>query len=189
MGSKAPVSGGWSDWSAWSTCVNNSQSRTRTCTNPSPSCGGASCTGESTQTQGCGGGTCTDTTWLPDTSTVCTGTSFTQTSNCNRTRSSVGTKNCASTNPPKIGSCQIFPGDNPWNADISNLPVHPNSANFINSIGSSGHLHADFGGGGAYGIPFIVTDNSTPLIPINFTAYGDESDPGPYPIPLTAPIE
>ncbi len=48
------------------------------------------------------------------------------------------------TNPPKIGSCQIFPSDNPWNTDISNYPVHPNSANFISSIGASGHLHADF---------------------------------------------
>jgi hypothetical protein len=27
------------------------------------------------------------------------------------------------------------------------------------------------------------------LVPVNFTDYGDESDPGPYPIPLGAPIE
>ncbi len=30
---------------------------------------------------------------------------------------------------------------------------------------------------------------SQALIPVNFTAYGDESDAGPMPIPLTAPIE
>src|SRR5688572_2361302 len=29
---------------------------------------------------------------------------------------------------PRIGACQIFPSDNPWNADISGAPVHPNSA-------------------------------------------------------------
>ena len=38
------IDGGWSDWSA---CVDGSQ--TRTCTNPAPSGGGASCVGSSTQ--------------------------------------------------------------------------------------------------------------------------------------------
>jgi len=56
-----PVNGGWSAWSSWSdwsTCSSCSQSRdrTRTCTNPSPACGGAACSGNSTetQTQSCG---------------------------------------------------------------------------------------------------------------------------------------
>ena len=40
----SPVNGGWS---AWSACVGGSQSRT--CTNPSPSCGGSGCSGPSTQ--------------------------------------------------------------------------------------------------------------------------------------------
>lgn len=37
-----------------------------------------------------------------------------------------------------------------------------------------------------YGIPFQYVDSTnrgTPKVPINFVAYGDESDPGPYPIP------
>lgn len=93
------------------------------------------------------------------------------------------------TGAPRVGSCQIFPSDNAWNTDISNYPVHKNSANFINSIGASGHLHADFWEWGAYGIPYIVVDKTQPMKAINFTAYGDESDPGPYPIPLNAPIE
>lgn len=42
-----PTNGGWS---GWSTCSNCSQSRT--CTNPSPSCGGAGCSGDSTQSCG-----------------------------------------------------------------------------------------------------------------------------------------
>jgi hypothetical protein len=93
--------------------------------------------------------------------------------------------------PPVVGGCQMFPADNPWNADISQMPVDPNSATYIASINESGNgfLHADFGGGGAYGIPFIVVPQSQPLVNINFTAYGDESDPGPYPIPLNAPVE
>jgi len=92
---------------------------------------------------------------------------------------------------PSIAGCPFFPADNPWNQDISALPVDANSANYIASIGTSGNgfLHADFGGGGAYGIPYIVVPATQPLTPINFTAYGDESDPGPYPVPLDAPVE
>jgi len=86
-----------------------------------------------------------------------------------------------------------FPSDNLWNKDISSSPVDPNSAAIINYIGSSVGLHPDFGSGeynGSYmGIPYTVVDGTQPLIPINYTAYGSESDAGPMPIPLTAPIE
>jgi hypothetical protein len=87
---------------------------------------------------------------------------------------------------------QVFPPDNAWNQDISNLPVDPNSANLINSIGVNASLHPDFGtvwNGAPNGIPYIVVAGSQPLIPINFVAYDDESDPGPYPVPTNAPIE
>lgn len=90
---------------------------------------------------------------------------------------------------PVISGCQIFPPDNPWNQDISQLPVHPNSANYIASIGLSATLHPDFGGGGVYGIPFVVVPQGQTRVPINFTDYGDESDPGPYPVPPDAPVE
>lgn len=86
----------------------------------------------------------------------------------------------------------IFPPDNPWNQDISGLPVHANSANFINSIGYNTGLHPDFGtvwDGAPNGIPFIIAPPDQQMVPINFTLYGDESDPGPYPVPLWAPIE
>ena len=36
---------------------------------------------------------------------------------------------------PHIGSCPVFPGDNPWNRDISSLPVRADSDAFIDSIG------------------------------------------------------
>ncbi len=93
---------------------------------------------------------------------------------------------------PNVGDLQIFPPDNPWHRDISNLPVHPNSENYINSVGRSSPLHPDFGtvwNGAPNGIPFVVVSGSQPKIPIVFTAYGNESDPGPYPIPADAPIE
>jgi hypothetical protein len=80
-----------------------------------------------------------------------------------------------------------------WNTDISNSPVDPNSANIINFIGPTIGIHPDFGAGeydGSYmGIPYTVVDSSQSMIPINYTAYGSESDSGPMPIPLSAPIE
>jgi len=94
-----------------------------------------------------------------------------------------------------VGGCQVFPSDNPWNTNISNYPVHPNSAAYIAKIDSiAGNnaqrfLHADFGGNGEYGIPYLVVPANQPLAPITWTAYGNESDPGPYPIPQDAPVE
>lgn len=85
-----------------------------------------------------------------------------------------------------------FPADNPWNTDISALPVAWNSKTLIASIGLTTGLHPDFGSGlwqGApIGIPYIVVAGSQPLIPISFK-WASESDPGPYPIPSNAPIE
>jgi len=39
------------------------------------------------------------------------------------------------------------------------------------------------------GIPYVVVGAGQAPVDINFTAYGDESDPGPMPIPANAPIE
>jgi hypothetical protein len=92
-----------------------------------------------------------------------------------------------------IAGCSVFPADNIWNRDISNLPAHPNSANFIASIGATGSLVAAFrsglGNNGApIGMPYIVVPGSQPEVPVRFY-YAHESDPGPYPIPPNAPIE
>jgi len=86
-----------------------------------------------------------------------------------------------------VGGCPFYPADNIWNYDISNVPVHVNSANFIKSIGSSGVLHPDFGTG-KIGIPFVVVPGSQPFVPVKFQIK-HESDPGPYPIPPNAPVE
>jgi hypothetical protein len=90
---------------------------------------------------------------------------------------------------PALGGCRMFPPDNPWNQDISAAPVHPRSAAYIDSIGADTTLHADFGSNPEYGIPFAVAPAATPRVPIEFVEYGDESDPGPYPIPPDAPVE
>jgi hypothetical protein len=92
---------------------------------------------------------------------------------------------------PTVGKCMVLPSDNAWNIDISKLPVHSNSDNFINSIGRDGHLHPDFGTeweGAPIGIPYEVV-NGIKKVTITFTDFGDESDPGPYPIPSDAQIE
>ncbi|WP_462222047.1 hypothetical protein [Ferruginibacter sp.] len=87
---------------------------------------------------------------------------------------------------------QIFPADNPWNKDISASAIDPYNTQIIAGI-STPVIKADFGSGlwqgTPIGIPYIVVCGNQPKIPINFTDYGDESDPGPYPIPLSAPIE
>lgn len=87
---------------------------------------------------------------------------------------------------------QIFPPDNAWNEDISNSPVDPNSDNLIAGMGANTNLHPDFGtvwNGAPNGIPYVVVSGTQAKVPLNWTAYGDESDPGPYPIPFDAPIE
>ncbi|MBJ7331604.1 MAG: hypothetical protein JHC95_17045 [Solirubrobacteraceae bacterium] len=97
----------------------------------------------------------------------------------------------ASAAAPTLGGCPVLPSSNAINRDISRAPVDQRSKAYIASILGSGNrfLHADFGGDGEYGIPFSVVDPAQPLVPITFTAYGDESDPGPYPIPSDAPVE
>jgi hypothetical protein len=86
-----------------------------------------------------------------------------------------------------------FPADNLWNQNIASAPVDPNSAAIINYIGATDPVHPDFGSGefdgSSIGIPYIVVDSQQAPVAINFTAYGAESDPGPMPVPASAPIE
>jgi len=86
-----------------------------------------------------------------------------------------------------------FPADSLWNTDISSAPVDPNSTAIINFIGSGIGMHADFGAGqylgSTIGIPYLIVDAQQSPVTVNFTAYGGESDPGPMPVPVTAPIE
>ena len=100
-----------------------------------------------------------------------------------------GTAEMPSLPVPALGGCRIFPSDNPWNQDISAAPIHPRSAAYIDSIGPDITLHADFGSNPEYGIPFRVAPIGQARVPVEFVEYGDESDPGPYPIPPDAPVE
>jgi hypothetical protein len=106
---------------------------------------------------------------------------------------------------PSLGACPVFP-DPPaslpanakslpnqaaWNQDISKAPRDPRSAAYIAYINSQGgeHLHPDFGSPRPYGFPFAVVGPGQRKLPVNYTAYGDESDRGPFPVPAGAPVE
>jgi hypothetical protein len=93
-----------------------------------------------------------------------------------------------------LGGFRPFPDDNAWNLDVSHVAVDSNSTTIINNfVGASAGLHPDFGSGqyqgSNMGIPYTVVDGTQSLATINFTAYGDESDPGPMPVPANAAIE
>ncbi|HEY3960315.1 MAG TPA: hypothetical protein VGL68_07385 [Solirubrobacteraceae bacterium] len=100
-----------------------------------------------------------------------------------------GARPSSSPPAPREGGCPIFPADNPLNREIAHAPVSPKSAEYIASIGLTGHLHPDFGTEPGYGIPYAIVGPHQPKAPIRFTEYGEESNPGPYPIPSGAPVE
>ena len=106
---------------------------------------------------------------------------------CGRTGTEPGTQNT----PPPLPSRTVFPADNPWNRDVSQDPVDSNSDSLIASCGATHQLHPDFGtvyAGEPWGIPFVTVPGSEARVPVSFT-YAGESDPGPYPVPPSAPIE
>lgn len=91
-----------------------------------------------------------------------------------------------------IGGCPVLPSNNIWNTRVDTLPVLSNSSAMVNTIGANRGFHADFGSGtwdgGPIGIPFITVTSGQPSYPASFRWPG-ESDPGPYAVPLNAPIE
>jgi hypothetical protein len=87
-----------------------------------------------------------------------------------------------------VAGCPVLPATHAFNRDISKAPVDARSDAYVRSIGLGARLHPDFASK-TYGIPFKVVAKSQKRVPIHFTDYGDESDKGPYPIPVSAPVE
>jgi hypothetical protein len=87
--------------------------------------------------------------------------------------------------------CATFPPGDELNRDVSGAATAGDSDQIIARIGADGgdFIHPDFGSNPHYGIPYVVVPAGQPTVPIRFQAYGDESDPGPYPVPPGAPIE
>jgi hypothetical protein len=106
---------------------------------------------------------------------------------------------------PSLGACTVFPAppaslpttapsqpdESAWNQNISKAPVDPRSSAYISYIDAHGgdRLHPDFGSPRTYGFPYAVVGAGQRKLPIHYTAYGSESDRGPFPIPNGAPVE
>jgi hypothetical protein len=100
----------------------------------------------------------------------------------------LGVPSTAGAAPVPGTSCDIFPTNNIWNTDISQLPVNPSNAKWMKAMhAGTTKLHPDFGRP-PYGMPWIVVDDTTPTTDVDFQ-YDDESDAGPYPFTSGTPIE
>lgn len=87
---------------------------------------------------------------------------------------------------PTISGCSVFPSDNVWNARVDSLPVHPNSAAYVQTVGLSSPAHPDFGHDSDNGIPYNLVPGNEKKVSVSFYYNGD---PGPYPIPPNPLIE
>lgn len=94
-----------------------------------------------------------------------------------------------------LDGLQVFPRSNWWHIDISQAPVDPNSAAYINFVSgrtasnptATRRVHPDFGGS-PYGFPYVVVSGDQPLVRPTWVAYGDESDEGAPGRPLGYPF-
>ena len=82
-----------------------------------------------------------------------------------------------------VAAMQVFPPDNPWNADVSKWPKHANSDGIVASIGSDKPLRYN------PDMAFVLVPASQAKVRLKITDYPGESDPGPYPLPDDLPIE
>lgn len=119
-----------------------------------------------------------------------------------------GSSDTGNNNPPGGVACTaakadaenipIFPAGNAWNLDISSSAIDPYNTQIIAGF-STNVIKADFGSGlwndAPIGIPYTVVCSDQTKYQVVFRSdsydgnYGDESDPGPYAIPLNTPIE
>ena len=88
--------------------------------------------------------------------------------------------------------CSVFPADNYWNADISDLPRHRRSKQWLARMSTGRDLHPDFGPsygkGPDYGIPVTVVGERHRRVKVRFR-YAAESDRVRYPLGRDTRIE
>lgn len=91
-----------------------------------------------------------------------------------------------------VAGCPVFPANNWWHADVSDLPVHTRSEAWLAHMSPDRDLHPDFGpsygDGPPYGIPITVVDGDHRRVRVRFT-YADESDRQRYPFGRDTRIE
>jgi hypothetical protein len=82
-----------------------------------------------------------------------------------------------------VSALEVYPPDNPWNLDVSDWPLHPNSKNIIASIGPGKPLryNPDMG--------YILVPPGQKMVEVRLVGYPAESDKGPFPVPDNTPIE
>jgi len=82
-----------------------------------------------------------------------------------------------------LSALEVYPPDNPWNAIVEDWPLHPDSARIIASIGAEKPLryNPDMG--------FVLVPPAQPRVEVKIADYPGESDPGPFPVPDSIPIE
>ncbi len=89
-------------------------------------------------------------------------------------------------------SCEEFPADNWWHADVSELPVHARSRQWLSHMSTGDDLHPDFGpsygDGPNYGIPITVVGSDHARSRVRF-GYASESDKVRYPVGRDTRIE
>ena len=91
-----------------------------------------------------------------------------------------------------VAGCPVLPADDVWHADVSTLPVHPRSAQWLSRMSPEVDLHPDFGpsfgDGPDYGMPVTVVGRDHPRHRVHFR-YADESDRVGYPLGKDTRIE
>ena len=96
-----------------------------------------------------------------------------------------GPSSAAPSDKAPVAGCRVFPADNWWNADISDLPVHARSGAWLRHMSTSADLHPDFGpsfgDGPNYGIPVTVVAGTHAKVGVRFD-YSSESDHVGYPL-------
>jgi hypothetical protein len=90
-------------------------------------------------------------------------------------------------------TCPVFPADGWWHADVSRLPVHARSREWMSHMSPTRTLHPDFGKSygeqpAPYGIPITVVSSEHARVRVRFE-YAPESDDVRYPLGLDIAVE
>jgi hypothetical protein len=90
-------------------------------------------------------------------------------------------------------ACPVFPASSVWHADVSRLPVHARSAQWLSNMSTDRDLHPDFGPSFGeqpvpYGIPVTVVGGDHAKVRVRFD-YADESNRVRYPLGKDTKIE
>lgn len=82
-----------------------------------------------------------------------------------------------------LSALEVYPADNPWNLDVSNWPLHPQSSELVATVGSDKPFRVN------YDMGFSIIPPNQKHVALGNVEYADESDEGPFPIPNSVPIE